>query len=66
MINIFLKPWSVPEVLRPLYESSSMVAQRLTIAVSTLLLIHSVEFYCKLWQTIVIIVENIQIEQFFS
>jgi hypothetical protein len=65
MINIFLKPWSVPEVLRPLYESSTMVAQRLTIAVSTLLVIHGVGFYYKLCPTIVIIVENIQIEQFF-
>ncbi|KAK2370826.1 homeobox-leucine zipper protein ATHB-15 [Trifolium repens] len=30
--HLNLQPWSVPEVLRPLYESSSMVAQRLTIA----------------------------------
>jgi len=41
-------------VLRPIYESSQMVAQRLTIAVSIVLLIHDVGFYCKLWQTNVI------------
>ncbi|XP_045801835.1 homeobox-leucine zipper protein REVOLUTA-like [Trifolium pratense] len=30
--HLNLQAWSVPEVLRPLYESSTMVAQRLTIA----------------------------------
>ncbi|GAU15654.1 hypothetical protein TSUD_109120 [Trifolium subterraneum] len=30
--HLNLQAWSVPEVLRPLYESSMMVAQRLTIA----------------------------------
>ena len=29
-----LQAWSVPEVLRPLYESSRVVAQKMTIAVS--------------------------------
>ncbi|OWM84197.1 hypothetical protein CDL15_Pgr028189 [Punica granatum] len=30
--NLNLEAWSVPEVLRPLYESSKVVAQRMTIA----------------------------------
>ncbi|KAI9077830.1 hypothetical protein K1719_040176 [Acacia pycnantha] len=30
--HLNLKAWSVPEVLRPLYESSKMVAQKMTIA----------------------------------
>jgi len=28
-----LEPWSVPEVVRPLYESSAMVAQKTSMAV---------------------------------
>ena len=28
------QPWSVPEVLRPLYESSTVLAQKMTMAVS--------------------------------
>lgn len=34
LIHWFLQGWSVPDVLRPLYESSKVVAQRMTIAVS--------------------------------
>ncbi|XP_024985647.1 homeobox-leucine zipper protein REVOLUTA-like [Cynara cardunculus var. scolymus] len=30
--HLNLEPWSVPEVLRPLYESSKVVAQKMTIA----------------------------------
>jgi hypothetical protein len=28
-----MQPWSVPEVLRPLYESSTLLAQKTTMAV---------------------------------
>lgn len=34
--HLNLEAWSVPEVLRPLYESSKVVAQKMTIAVSTI------------------------------
>ncbi|KAK7243445.1 hypothetical protein RIF29_38241 [Crotalaria pallida] len=30
--HLDLEPWSVPEVLRPLYESSTMLAQKTTMA----------------------------------
>ncbi|CAA2998190.1 Homeobox-leucine zipper protein REVOLUTA [Olea europaea subsp. europaea] len=33
--HLNLKAWSVPEVLRPLYESPNIIAQKMTIAVST-------------------------------
>ena len=33
--NSILQAWSVPEVLRPLYESSRVVAQKMTTAVSS-------------------------------
>ena len=32
--DCILQAWSVPEVLRPLYESSRVVAQKMTTAVS--------------------------------
>lgn len=33
-LSLFLsQPWSVPEVVRPLYESSAMVAQKMSMAV---------------------------------
>jgi|APAra0007618407_1042631.scaffolds.fasta_scaffold04542_4 hypothetical protein len=31
----FCKAWSVPEVMRPLYESSKILAQKMTVAVSS-------------------------------
>jgi len=51
------QPWSVPEVVRPLYESSAMVAQKMSMAVqhhelqSLLLLLHGTsnlwtDFFC--------------------
>lgn len=38
LIFFSFQAWSVPEVLRPLYESSKVVAQKRTIAVSRLCL----------------------------
>jgi len=38
ILSYFFQAWSVPEVLRPLYESSKAVAQKMTIAVSGFLL----------------------------
>lgn len=32
-VPFYVQAWSVPEVLRPLYESSKVVAQKMTIAV---------------------------------
>lgn len=34
LFNSLFQAWTVPEVLRPLYESSKVVAQKITIAVS--------------------------------
>ena len=34
-IALLGQAWSVPEVLRPLYESSKILAQKMTIAVRT-------------------------------
>lgn len=37
-MHYYVQAWSVPEVLRPLYESSKVVAQKMTIAVRQTLL----------------------------
>jgi homeobox-leucine zipper protein len=33
--HVDLDAWSVPEVMRPLYESSKILAQKMTVAVSS-------------------------------
>lgn len=40
---VVFQAWSVPEVLRPLYESSKILAQKMTIAVRTMLWIFGVD-----------------------
>lgn len=45
-MTLWNQPWSVPEVLRPLYESSMLLAQRTTMAVRLLFL--SNNFHCTL------------------
>lgn len=41
MLMFLYQAWSVPEVLRPLYESSRVVAQKVTFAVSNQIFILS-------------------------
>lgn len=40
LLCFFIQAWSVPEVLRPLYESSKILAQKMTMAVRFSFFLH--------------------------